>query len=121
MPASRPEKVGDHGDRDPAEPGSEAVRQALRLGVAAHPAILAALAHAHVAEPTVRFLPVQQRGQQRRQPRLDIGAPMAGQNERSFPVVIQYIDDKSYVVWPKSQAQREAVLPLPAGTTYSNK
>jgi hypothetical protein len=25
------------------------------------------------------------------------------------------------VVWPKSQAQREAVLPLPAGTTYSNK
>src|SRR6188768_869549 len=26
---------------------------------------------------------------------------MAGQNERSFPVVIQYIDDKSSVVWPK--------------------
>ena len=49
------------------------------------------------------------------------GEPMAGQNERSFPVVIQYIDDKSHVVWPKSQAQREAVLPLPAGTTYSNK
>jgi hypothetical protein len=24
-------------------------------------------------------------------------------------------------VWPKSQAQREAVLPLPAGTTYSYK
>jgi ABC-type branched-subunit amino acid transport system substrate-binding protein len=49
------------------------------------------------------------------------GTPMPGQNERSFPVVIQYIDDKSYVVWPKSQAQREAVLPLPAGTTYSYK
>jgi branched-chain amino acid transport system substrate-binding protein len=49
------------------------------------------------------------------------GNPMAGQNERSFPVVIQYVDDKSYVVWPKSQAQREAVLPLPAGTTYSTK
>jgi ABC-type branched-subunit amino acid transport system substrate-binding protein len=49
------------------------------------------------------------------------GTPMAGQNERSFPVVIQYIDDKSYVVWPKSQASREAVLPLPAGTTYSYK
>lgn len=47
--------------------------------------------------------------------------PMAGQNERSFPVVIQYIDDKSSVVWPKSQAQREAILPLPAGSTYSNK
>src|SRR3954449_10521645 len=49
------------------------------------------------------------------------GTPMAGQNERSFPVVIQYVDDKSFVVWPKSQAQREAVLPLPKGTTYSNQ
>src|SRR3954467_4537561 len=49
------------------------------------------------------------------------GTPMSGQNERSFPVIIQYIDDKSYVVWPKSQAQRDAVLPLPAGTTYSTK
>jgi branched-chain amino acid transport system substrate-binding protein len=49
------------------------------------------------------------------------GTPMAGQNERSFPVIIQYVDDKSYVVWPKSQAQREAVLPLPAGTAYSYK
>src|SRR3989440_7103687 len=49
------------------------------------------------------------------------GTQMAGQNERSFPVVIQYIDDKSYVVWPKSQAQREAVLPLPKGTTFSNQ
>lgn len=49
------------------------------------------------------------------------GTPMAGQNERSFPVVIQYIDDKSSVVWPKSQAQREAVLPLPKGTTYSDQ
>ena len=49
------------------------------------------------------------------------GSQFAGQNQRSFPVVLQYIDDKSYVVWPKSQAQREAVLPLPAGTTYSYK
>src|ERR1700681_3731932 len=49
------------------------------------------------------------------------GSQFAGQNERSFPVVLQYIDDKSYVVWPKSQAQRETVLPLPAGTIYSYK
>jgi branched-chain amino acid transport system substrate-binding protein len=49
------------------------------------------------------------------------GSQFAGQNQRSFPVVLQYIDDRSYVVWPKSQAQREAVLPLPAGTTYSYK
>src|SRR5476649_882685 len=49
------------------------------------------------------------------------GDQFAGQNERSFPVVLQYIDDKSYVVWPKSQMQRETVLPLPAGTAYSYK
>jgi ABC-type branched-subunit amino acid transport system substrate-binding protein len=49
------------------------------------------------------------------------GDRFAGQNERSFPVVLQYIDDKAYVVWPKSQMQRETVLPLPAGTTYSYK
>jgi ABC-type branched-subunit amino acid transport system substrate-binding protein len=49
------------------------------------------------------------------------GSQMAGQNERSFPVVIQYVDDKSYVVWPKSQAMRDAVLPLPKGSTYSNQ
>lgn len=46
---------------------------------------------------------------------------MAGQNMRASPVVTQYIDDKSYVVWPKSLALREAVLPFPAGTTYSPK
>jgi branched-chain amino acid transport system substrate-binding protein len=49
------------------------------------------------------------------------GTQFAGQNERSFPVVLQYIDDKSYVVWPKSQMQRETVLPLPKGTTFSNQ
>jgi ABC-type branched-subunit amino acid transport system substrate-binding protein len=49
------------------------------------------------------------------------GEGMAGQNQRSYPVVLQYIDDKSYVVWPKSQAVREAVLPLPKGTTFSNQ
>ncbi|MBI3195998.1 MAG: ABC transporter substrate-binding protein [Rhodospirillales bacterium] len=49
------------------------------------------------------------------------GSPIAGQNLRAFPVIVQYVDDKSYVVWPKSQAQREAVLPFPAGTVYSPK
>src|SRR5471032_2819529 len=46
---------------------------------------------------------------------------MAGQNERAFPVITQYIDGKAVVVWPKSQQQREPVLPLPAGMTYSYK
>ena len=49
------------------------------------------------------------------------GSPIAGQNERANPVIVQYVDDKSYVVWPKSQAQRDAVLPFPAGTIYSAK
>jgi ABC-type branched-subunit amino acid transport system substrate-binding protein len=49
------------------------------------------------------------------------GERFAGQNSRSFPVVLQYIDDKSFVVWPKSQMQRETVLPLPKGTTFSNQ
>ena len=46
---------------------------------------------------------------------------MAGQNERAFPVVIQYIDDKSYVVWPKSLQQREPVLKLPPNSPYAAK
>src|SRR6202171_3347427 len=49
------------------------------------------------------------------------GDQFAGQNERSFPGVLQYIDDKSYVVWPQGQIQRGPVLPLPAGTTFSYK
>ena len=48
-------------------------------------------------------------------------SPIAGQNLRASPVITQYVDDKSYVVWPKSQAQREPVLQFPAGTTYSAK
>src|SRR5205807_3108920 len=40
---------------------------------------------------------------------------MAGQNDRAFPVIIQYVNDKPVVVWPKSQQMAEPVLPLPAG------
>ena len=47
-----------------------------------------------------------------------IDEPMAGQNTRAFPVVIQYIDDKAYVVWPKSQQQREP-MKLPASSPYA--
>ena len=44
---------------------------------------------------------------------------LAGQNDRAFPVVMQYIDDKAYVVWPPSQQQREPVLKLPASSPYA--
>jgi branched-chain amino acid transport system substrate-binding protein len=45
--------------------------------------------------------------------------PMAGQNDRAFPVIVQYIDDKAHVVWPKSLQHREPVLPLPASSPYA--
>jgi branched-chain amino acid transport system substrate-binding protein len=48
-----------------------------------------------------------------------VDEPLAGQNDRAFPVVIQYIDDKAYVVWPKSQQQREPELKLPKTSPYA--
>ena len=47
-----------------------------------------------------------------------VNEEMAGQNDRAFPVVIQYIDDKSYVVWPKALQQREPAK-LPASSPYA--
>lgn len=47
--------------------------------------------------------------------------PMAGQNDRSFPVIIEYTADGAEVVWPKSQAKREPTLPLPAGNPYTTR
>jgi branched-chain amino acid transport system substrate-binding protein len=47
------------------------------------------------------------------------GSPMAGQNERAFPVIVQYIDDKPHIVWPKSLQHREPVLPLPSSSPYA--
>jgi len=49
------------------------------------------------------------------------GSPMAGQNERAYPVVVQYSDDQSHVVWPKAQQQREPVLKLPGSSPYALK
>ncbi len=47
------------------------------------------------------------------------GMPMAGQNDRGYPAIVQYIDDKSYVVWPKALQQREPVLKLPSTSPYA--
>jgi ABC-type branched-subunit amino acid transport system substrate-binding protein len=44
---------------------------------------------------------------------------MAGQNDRAFPVIVQYIDDKVHVVWPKSLQHHEPVLPLPSSSPYA--
>ena len=47
------------------------------------------------------------------------GTPMAGQNERSIAVVMQYVDGKTNVVWPKELRTADPVLPLPAGHAYA--
>jgi ABC-type branched-subunit amino acid transport system substrate-binding protein len=47
------------------------------------------------------------------------GSPMAGQNERAFPITVQYIDDQPNIVWPKSLQRREPVLPMPSSSPYA--
>jgi branched-chain amino acid transport system substrate-binding protein len=48
-------------------------------------------------------------------------AAMAGQNTRAFPVIVQYVDDASIIVWPQALQQKPPVLPLPASSPYAAK
>jgi branched-chain amino acid transport system substrate-binding protein len=47
------------------------------------------------------------------------GHQMAGQNERSTPVVMQYIGAETKIVWPEEIKTAEPVLPLPEGHAYA--
>lgn len=47
------------------------------------------------------------------------GHEMAGQNMRSFPIVMQYIGGQSHVSHPASIQTREPVLPLPDSSPYA--
>ncbi|MBH67815.1 MAG: ABC transporter ATP-binding protein [Rhodospirillaceae bacterium] len=47
------------------------------------------------------------------------GADMSGQNERAFPVVVQYIDGAAKIAWPKPLQTVDPVLPLPKGSPYA--
>ena len=47
------------------------------------------------------------------------GDPMAGQNARSFPVVMQHTLDGTKVLWPKEVRTAAPVMPLPKGHTYA--
>ncbi len=47
------------------------------------------------------------------------GTPMSGQNERSSPVVMQYIANDTKIVWPAAIKTADPVLPLPKSHTYS--
>ncbi len=51
--------------------------------------------------------------------RFNADGPMAGQNARAFPVIVEYTADGTDVVWPRSQAKRPPTLPLPAGNPYA--
>ncbi len=47
------------------------------------------------------------------------GHKMAGQNERSSPVVMQYIKGETKIVWPAAIRTVDPVLPLPPGHAYA--
>jgi branched-chain amino acid transport system substrate-binding protein len=47
------------------------------------------------------------------------GHKMAGQNERSSPVVMMYIGGQTKVVWPAAIKTADPVLPLPKGHAYA--
>jgi branched-chain amino acid transport system substrate-binding protein len=47
------------------------------------------------------------------------GTLMSGQNERSSPVVMQYIAGDTKIVWPAAIKTAEPTLPLPKGHTYA--
>jgi branched-chain amino acid transport system substrate-binding protein len=47
------------------------------------------------------------------------GTEMAGQNERSTPVVMQYAGEHISVVWPTNIKTQDPVLPLPKSSAYA--
>jgi len=47
------------------------------------------------------------------------GNPMAGQNERSFVVVMQYVNGRARIAWPKEVQTTDPVLPFPKGHTFA--
>jgi branched-chain amino acid transport system substrate-binding protein len=49
------------------------------------------------------------------------GDPLAGQNQRAFPVVLQFVSGKTNIVWPASVQSAEPVLPLPTSNPYAAK
>lgn len=47
------------------------------------------------------------------------GTPLSGQNERSTPVVMQYNEGQTTIVWPSNIWTHEPVLPLPVSSPYA--
>lgn len=49
------------------------------------------------------------------------GHKMAGQNERSTPVVMQYINGETKIAWPTAIRTVDPVVPLPSSSPYAAK
>jgi branched-chain amino acid transport system substrate-binding protein len=47
------------------------------------------------------------------------GTQMAGQNERSSPVVMQYVNGRTYIAWPTAIRTTDPVLPFPKGHAFA--
>jgi branched-chain amino acid transport system substrate-binding protein len=49
------------------------------------------------------------------------GHELAGQNERSSPVVMQYVNGNTEIAWPTRLRTIDPVLPWPKSHGYSNQ
>ena len=47
------------------------------------------------------------------------GSKMAGQNSRSSPVVMQYVNGETKIVWPTAIQTMDPVMPLPSDNSYA--
>lgn len=47
------------------------------------------------------------------------GHPLAGQNERAFPVVIQFVNGRGRIAWPKEIQGTDPLLPFPKGHAFA--
>jgi branched-chain amino acid transport system substrate-binding protein len=47
------------------------------------------------------------------------GHQLAGQNERAFPIVIQYVNGRGRIAWPKAIQTTDPVLPFPKGHAFA--
>ena len=47
------------------------------------------------------------------------GHPLAGQNERAFPVVMQYVNGRARIAWPREIQTTDPLLPFPKGHAFA--
>ena len=47
------------------------------------------------------------------------GTPLAGQNERAFPVITQFVNGRGHIAWPREVQTTDPVLPFPKGGAFA--